>query len=525
MRFNKILFFLFFFFPVFLSAQWEIKWDSTAIQKKQAYLSTIKKNTVNKPNIILIVADDLGKYDLSIYGNLLIKTPHIDQLAIDGAICTNGYATAPICSPSRAGMLTGRYQQRFGYQFQPQQRYPRSRFEWWAFTKMNTSDLEPAPYQKYPSKNDVQKQGLPPSEITIAEILKASGYATAWIGKWHLGYHEPVLPGNFGFDYQYGCYEAFTLYANPAEKNIVNARIDEFTDKHIWNGGRKGACAIRRNGELTDEKEYLTYAFGREAKQFISNHTKDPFFLYLPITAPHTPYQAPKNIYDSLSFINDHNKRVYYSMIIALDKMVGDLVTHLKSEGLYQNTLIIFTSDNGAALYSRTVTNEPLVGGKFTFYEGGINVPLIFHYPGKIQPKTQLDQSIMLFDLYTTILDVVQIQPIPNRTIDGESLVPWLMDNRKDKIHENLFWYSEYNRAIQSGKWKLIVNTLDNTIELYNLDKQGVENKELSIDHPTLIKSYTLTLDEWLQQLPPPLWPRLVDYQLRVNGKLTKWGV
>ena len=505
---------------------WPIQWDSVAIRQKQTYLQSIKKNTAGKPNIILIVADDLGKYDLSVYGNLLIQTPHIDQLAREGAICTDGYASAPICSPSRAGMLTGRYQQRFGYQLQPQQRYPHSRFEWWSFKNLiRTNDLEPAPFTTYPSASEIPKQGLPPTEITIAEMLQHAGYATAWIGKWHLGYNEPLLPANFGFDEQYGCYEAFTLFADPTDKHIVNARINEFTDKHIWKKGRTGACAIRKNGTIVDEKEYLTYAFGREAQAFISAHKHGPFFLYMPVTAPHTPYQAPKDIYDSLSFIPEHNKRVYYSMIIALDKMIGDVMAHLEKENLLDNTFIIFTSDNGAPLYSKTVTNAPLTGGKFTFYEGGINVPLLFYYRNIIKPKTVVTEPVMLFDLYATIAEVAHIEVPGDRVIDGKSLLPWLTGNTNTEVHPGLYWYSEYNMAIRRGNWKLILNTWDKTVELYELTGQKTENNEVSTQHSSTVLSLQQELEAWIAQMPPQLWPRLVDYELSINGKKTRWGI
>jgi arylsulfatase A-like enzyme len=524
--------YLFVFYVLSVSIQmyaqspWQIHWDSTAIQQKHTYLNTVKKNNPQPPNIILIVADDLGKFDLSVYGNLIIQTPHIDQLAKDGAIFTDGYATAPICSPSRAGMLTGRYQQRFGYQMQPQQRYPLSKFEWWWFKNMmNTSDIEPAPFQVYPPKTEIPKQGLPPGEITIAEMLQATGYATAWIGKWHLGYHEPLLPENFGFETRYGCYEAFTLYGNPTDKNIVNARIREFTDKHIWKKGRTGASAIRKNGTLVDEKEYLTYAFCREAKTFISQHKNQPFFLYMPVTAPHTPYQAPRDVYDSLSFIPAHNQRVYYSMVIALDKMVGELMAHLKKENILENTLVIFTSDNGAALYSRTITNEPMTGGKFTFYEGGINVPLIVYHKNKILPATVIQQPVMLFDIFTTIADAAGI-PLPTeRTLDGKSWLPLLYRKDAGVLHENLYWYSSYNMAMRKGNWKIICNARNKSIELYELAGVKKEDHEISKENPNIVGTMQQELEAWVKQMPPMLWPGLVDYQLYINGKKTEWGV
>lgn len=527
MSFLKFIF-LFFISCISLHAQvnWPITWDSAAIQQKKKYLNSIEKNTTHKPNIILIIADDLGKYDLSVYGNLIIQTPHIDELAKQGAIFTNGYASAPICSPSRAGMLTGRYQQRFGYQMQPQQRYPKSKFEWWAFKNlMNTNDIEPAPFQTYPSKSEIPKQGLPPTEITISEMLQQAGYATAWIGKWHLGYADPLLPGNFGFEEQYGCYEAFTLFADPKDKKIVNARINEFTDKHIWKKGRTGACAIRKNGTIIDEKEYITYAFGREAESFISKNKTRPFFLYMPVTAPHTPYQAPKDIYDSLSFIPDHNKRVYYSMIVALDKMVGHLIAHLKKENLLENTVIIFTSDNGAPLYSRTVTNEPMAGGKFTFYEGGLNVPLIMYQKNKIEAATVINEPVMLFDLYATIADAAGIKVTNDRPIDGVSLYPWLIGEKKESVHEQLYWYSGYNMAMRKGNWKLILNAQDKTIELYELTGVKKENSEVSQQNMSTAESLKKELESWVSKMPPMMWPGLVDYTLTVNGKKTKWGV
>lgn len=525
LRILSISFFLLSFVNSF-SQTWEINWDSNAIKQKKEYLASIQPSGKNKPNIILIVADDLGKHDLSVYGNLIIKTPHLDALAKGGAIFSDAYASAPICSPSRAAMLTGRYQQRFGYQLQPLQRYPRSKFEWWAFKNIiNTSDLEPAPYQKYPSKNDIKKQGLPPSEITISEMLKQSGYATAWIGKWHLGYHEPLLPGNFGFDYQYGCYEAYTLYDDPKDKSTVNARINEFTDKHIWKGGRKGACAIRKNGTLVNETEYITYAFGREAKEFISKNKNNPFFLYLPVTAPHTPYQAPKEIYDSLSFITEHNKRVYYSMIIALDNMVGDLISFIKNENLLENTVIIFTSDNGAPLYSKTITNSPHSGGKFTFYEGGINVPMIVHHEGKIKPLTTINQPVMLFDLFTTIAALAGIKLSDQVPIDGASLVPALYMEDTKILHPKLFWYSDYNMAMRKGDWKIILNTADNTLELYHIINDRSELYDLSKVNEYHANTLSKELLNIIPKLPPKLWPRLVDYNIIINGKKTRWAI
>lgn len=500
--------------------------DAEKQSGKNSFLDQTRPGKPGKrPNIILIVADDLGKFDLSVYGNTLIQTTHIDRLAKEGALFTDGYATASVCSPSRAGLMTGRYQQRFGYHLQPHPRYPRNKAEWWLFKNLvNTSDLEPADFGVYPKKN-TPNMGLPQSEIALSELLKKHGYATAWIGKWHLGYEEPMLPKNFGFDYRYGFYEAYSLFADPKDPNIVNARINEFTDKHIWNGARKGACAIRENEVEVNEKEYITYAFFRKAKAFIAQHKEEPFFLYLPVSAPHTPYQAPKEIYDKLGHISNHNKRVYYAMVLALDQAIGDLMSYLQNEGLDKKTLLIFTSDNGAALYSRTVDNKPLAGGKMTFFEGGINVPFMMYQKGLIPPGTVVQQPVNQCDIFATVAGAANIPLPPDRAYDGVSLLPWLLASRTDAPHEALYWMADYNLAIRAGNLKLIVNTLDKTVDLYNLQTDRGEVTDISASHAAETARLKTLLDSWAASMPALYWPRIMDYRIHINGKLYRWAV
>lgn len=494
--------------------------DSVLIADKKAYFNESPEKLTGK-NIILIVADDLGKFDLSVYGNPYIKTPHIDQLANEGMLFNTGYATASVCSPSRAGFMTGRYQQRFGYHLQPHPRYPKNKFELWAFKNLiNTSYLKPENYALYPEKNE--KLGLPSSEIVISELLNYNGYQTAWIGKWHLGYEEPLLPKNFGFDYRYGCYEAYTLFADPKDKTIVNAPIKEFTDKVIWKGGRKDACAIFENEIEIDEKEYITYAFFNRAKEFITNSDK-PFFIYLPITAPHTPYQAPKSIYDSLTHIKEHNKRVYYSMIVALDNAIGDLINHLKATGQLENTMIIFTSDNGAALYSETVDNKPLNGGKMTLFEGGINVPLIIYDKSLIQNHKKISAPVSLLDIFPTIAEATGIDLPKNREYDGISLLKYNSDEAILQKRNELYWYSDYNAAIRVGDHKLIVDTLNNSIDLYNLKTDPGEVNSYS--EKNKMEEMIQKLDNWKAKMPGVYWPRIMNYEIQINGKIYRWAI
>jgi arylsulfatase A-like enzyme len=485
-----------------------------------------KNERGKKPNIVYIVADDLGKHDLSVYGNHLIHTPNIDNLAREGVMCTDGYATASVCSPSRAGMLTGRYQQRFGYHLQPHQRYAKNKFQWWWFRNLiNTSYMTPTDYVLPPRKEHVTQFGLPQSEIALSELFKAAGYATAWIGKWHLGYHEGFLPKDFGFDYRYGCLEAYTLFADPKDKAIVNARIKEFTDKVIWKGARDGHCAIYENDVLVDEKEYLTYAFARRAIKFIDAHKEEPFFLYLPVTAPHTPYQAPKVIYDTLGHIPQHSTRVYYAMVVALDEMVGQLVNHLEQLNLLENTLIVFTSDNGAALYSETVTNYPLSGGKMTLFEGGINVPLILYKKNDFPQQKVLTHGVNLLDVFATIVDLAGISLPDDRPYDGESLLRWIYASPEDAPHDYLYWLSDYNMAIRNERFKLLINKRDKTILLYDLIEDRSELKDVKAEQAELVRALQQALEVWMAEMPPLYWPRIMDYAVEINGVRHSWAV
>lgn len=500
-----------------------VPFDTILYTGKQQFLSTTPGSETSRINVILIVADDLGKHDLSVYGNPYIKTPHIDQLANAGVRFNTGYATAAVCSPSRAGFLTGRYQQRFGYHLQPHPRYPKNKLELWAFKHLiNTSYLVPEEYGVYPKKQET-RMGLPSSEIAISELLQHNGYRTAWIGKWHLGYQEPLLPVNFGFDYRYGCYEAYTLFADPKDPEIVNAPIKEFTDKVIWKGGRKDACAIRENEIEIEEKEYITDAFFNRAKQFIGSDKTTPFFVYLPITAPHTPYQAPKAIYDQLSHIPEHNKRVYYAMIVALDNAVGELIDFLKTTGQYDNTLIIFTSDNGAALYSETVDNKPLNGGKMTLFEGGINVPFILHCPSLFPTPDVVQESVSLLDIFPTITAAAGLQLPDDRTYDGISLIGSGADNIISQQKRELYWYSDYNSAIRIGNAKLLVNTLDNTVDYFDVQNDPGELNPFS-EHPG-IHFLHQKLEQWKGTMPHLYWPRIMNYEIKINGKTYRWAV
>ncbi len=493
----------------------EITFDKEKIEAKHAYLNALRPDTASKPNIIIIMADDLGKTDISLYGNPPIQTPNMDSIGIKGMTFTEGYITSPICAPSRAGMLTGRYQQRFGFEYQPHDRYPKNRIEMFVYRHfIATGDWLVAEQVEFPRFEDVVKNGMPPSEVMLAEVLQKAGYRTGIAGKWHLGSGEHCIPINRGFDYQYGFYEAYSLYlADTSSKDIVNQRHSDFSDPFIWGKGRSGNCAIRRNDEVIDEKFYLTDRIAEEANQFIDKHKDAPFFLYVPFLAPHTPFQATKAYYDKLGHIEDRNKRVYNAMIWQLDDAVGSIIGHLEKNGLLQNTIIFFLSDNGGATYTQATDNAPLKGGKFTNFEGGLNVPFMVRWDGHVAQGSTYSQPVVSMDIYATALQLAGIEPMPERRIDGVSLLPVLTDSFSAPVHDMLCWRSGYNRAIRLGNWKLITDGLSGNHALYNVAEDKEEKNNLYEIQSDKVEELKRRHAQWESEMMDPAWPRVMDYR------------
>lgn len=323
---------------------------------------SVQADSTKPPNIILILADDLSKYDISLYGHPIVSTPHIDKLAHQGVLFEQGYVSASICAPSRAGLITGRYQNRFGFENQSQERYLVNRLQYYGMDLF--IDSYPWKINKMtavPNESARLRQGLPPTEISIAEALKARGYETALIGKWHLGSSQEQSPCAFGFDYQYGFYGSHSLFVPEKTEGYVDQKNDaDWTDQYIWKGQRDGVHAVRRNCEIIQENRYFTEAVAQEAKQFM-NGAEKPFFLYLPFSAPHTPLQAAQADVDIYAEVDDPIKRIYYAMITALDRAVGDILAELDRQGKTENTIIFFLSDNGGATYTHTTDNLSLI--------------------------------------------------------------------------------------------------------------------------------------------------------------------
>ena len=511
-----------FLFRSFSTDRYKIFFDQRLIKGKAEYLATQVKdlNYYKRPNIILILADDLGATDLSLYGNKNVNTPNIDGIGKNGVMFTEGYISSPVCSPSRAGLITGRYQQRFGHEFQPQQRYLKNMAEYYGFKMLpKFKPLSPIKELEVPSTADRLRQGLPPSEITLAELLKKYGYKTACIGKWHLGAADFALPTKRGFDYQYGFYEAFTLYAPKTDSTIENKPIKrDFMDHHEWETaeGRKGNCAILRNCcERQEDNKYLTTSLTDEAINFIDRSKDDPFFLYLPYNAPHAPLQVPKCYYKQFANIKDPVKRIYAAMIKCLDDQVGRVLKHIDSLGLDDNTIIVFLSDNGGASYNGTTDNAPYRGGKLTNFEGGIKVPFMMEWKGKVKAGTKYTSPVISLDIFSTVAAAIGIELPTDRKYDGVNLLPYVNGEKTQAPHDALYWRSDFNKAIRKGDWKLIVNEYDNTNQLYNLKTDSVEANNLYATKREVANDLLQSLDDWEKEMIKPLWPRVVNYVYR----------
>lgn len=506
--------------------KWNIKWDKSKLEAKKKFLDQQLPVYSKKrlPNILVIVVDDLGKFEISAYGSKTMKTPHIDQLAKEGVLFTDCYVTSPVCAPSRAGIMSGRYPERYGFETQPIEFYPNN-LAMYAMIRylVNTGDFVMDSKPKFPPEWQIQKQGLPPAELSMAEVLKMRNYHTGCIGKWHLGFSKELIPNNRGFDYQYGFYGAFSLYSKKRNSpNMVNYIQSSFASKHQWKVGRKGTSAIRKNDKVIKEERYLTNAIAEEGIAYMARHndSKDPFFLYLAFNAPHVPFQAPRVYYELHKDEKNKNKRVYYAMITALDDAIGRVMEKLKAMGLEENTLIYFISDNGGASYTGATDNHPYKGGKLTMFEGGVNVPFIMKWKDHIPAGMVYNKPVSSMDIFMTNAQVSEC-PLPgDRKFDGVDLLPYLSGEKTGWPHDVFYWKADHIQAMRTKDWKFLMSTRDNWVELYNIKEDKYEKYDLYDIQSDTLKQMLLKYDEWKRQLSPPLWPRLMDHKFIINGKV-----
>ncbi|MHC4478746.1 MAG: sulfatase [Planctomycetota bacterium] len=405
------------------------------------------QNGNHGPNIVIIVSDDQGYADSSCYDHPKeVSTPNIDRLAAEGVRLTNGYASAYVCAPTRAGLLTGRYQQRFGFYTAPDSR-----------------------------------TGMPLSEITVADLLKKRGYATAVIGKWHLGIEPEYHPLRRGFDEFYG-------FLGHGGHDYFNLEItDEYT-------------SIYRNDKPINDTGYLTNNLAREAVSFIERNKKRPFFLYLPFNAVHWPLQALlKHI--ELFNTGDQNRDIYLAMLVCMDEAIGRVLDALKRTGADDNTLIIFFSDNGGAR-KNLANNGVLRDYKHSVYEGGIRVPFIVRWPDKLPKGTVCAEPIISLDVMPTICAAVGVELPEGCVYDGKDMLPALRGKTKGPLHKALFWYDGTDQwAVRAGKWKLL--SRKGSLELYDLQTDISEKNNLMEQNPEVVKRLQQTFTAWKNQMAP----------------------
>jgi len=400
----------------------EVTWATPPASEPVALARTGRQ----PPNVILIVADDLGFNDITLNGGGLAKgsvpTPHINSLAQQGANFETSYSGNATCAPSRAAIMTGRYPTRFGFEFTPT---PKEFMKVIGHYK-GPNQLYDAIYHAEREKDLIpyETMGLPRTEITLAKLLKGQGYRTLHVGKWHLGDAPEFRSHVHGFDEALSFPHASSLYLTENDPNVVNSQQSfDIIDRFQWAAGSFG---IRFNGgELFKPKRYVTDYLTDEAEKAIEANRNKPFFLYLAYTAPHTPLQATKDDYEALAHIEDHTLRVYAAMVRNLDRNIGRVLKSLKDKGLDDNTIVIFTSDNGGAHYvGLDGLNSPYRGWKATFFEGGIRVPLFMRWPAVIPQGVKPQLPVNHVDIFTTVAAAAGAKLPADRVMDGINLLP-----------------------------------------------------------------------------------------------------
>lgn len=483
----------------------EIAWSSGADSQQSA-----PEN--RPPNIILILADDLGWNDLSMNGgtNATVATPNIDAIAAEGVTFTQGYAANGTCAPSRAALMSGRYGTRFGFEFTPT---PPGMFTALGLmTSATERPLSPGPIANDEANDiDFADMGMPSSEITLAELLKSQGYHTAHIGKWHLGQSNGMAAHKQGFDES--LLMASGLYGRIDDENVVQARQDfDPIDRFLWSAMRFAASF--NGGPAFEPPDYLTDYYTDEAVKVIDANKDRPFFLYLAHWAPHTPLQASREDYEALDHIELHRERVYGAMIRALDRGVGQVMAALKANGLDENTLVLFTSDNGGAGYiGLPDVNDPYRGWKITLFEGGIRVPFLARWPGELPGGVTYGAPVHHFDMYATAAAAAGATLPGDRVMDGVDLRPYLAGETSEPVedtpHDYLFFRSGAAQAVRDDQWKLVVSAPPGGPRkewLFNLQADPSEQIDKIDDEPEIAKRMKAALMAHNADQAPPSW-------------------
>jgi arylsulfatase A-like enzyme len=419
------------------------------------------------PNVVIFYADDMGIGDVGAYYSKDIKTPNIDALARSGVRFTNYYSAAPICSPSRAALLTGRYPARAG-------------------VPTNVSSVPGAP-------------GMPTEQLTIAEVARTQGYATGIVGKWHLGFSHETQPNAQGFDFFFGHHAGC---------------IDYFSHTFYWNQRAPNHHDLYRNREeVFEQGQYFTHLIAREAKGFIDSHKHEPFLLYVPFNAPHYPMHAPKEYLDAYSHL-PKQRQLYAAMVAAMDEAIGRIMDRLGEHKLVEETLVFFMSDNGISVEVRANggggSSGPFRDHKFSVFEGGIRMPGIVSWPGAIEGGQTRDQLVIACDILPTVAEIIGAKLPEGHKIDGVSWVKLLTEDAEAPGHDALYWAWNKQKAVRQGKWKLTHNAMitmgmshrtrptasDQTF-LADIETDPGETVNLAGRHPQIVEKLLKQHDAW----------------------------
>lgn len=415
----------------------------------------------HQPNVILIVADDLGYADLNVMGNKNIKTPNIDAIVSGGASFTNGYVTAPICGPSRVGILTGRYQDRIGFSTNHGPKIP-------------------------------ENYGLPKDNVLLPSVLRQNGYKTGMVGKWHLGFKDFQIPTALGFDYFYGFLHGY----------------------HSYKPGSIEPGPLYENDKETSSDLHLTEKFTDKSIEFIKSNQENPFFLYLPYNAVHGPYEPKAESVKQFQHIKNPQRRKVLALISELDAGVGKITKTVESLGLSKNTVIIFLSDNGGVAGSNSPGNGNLRSGKGTLFEGGIRVPFFVKWTGKIPAGKVVNAPVISLDIFPTILKLADTKT--SISLEGKDFTNEVLgaSSKSDETTRTFFWKYIANfdqKAVRKGSWKLIQNSPDKPAELYNLSEDIGEHTNVADKNPAVVKDLLGDWEYWNSRNKNPLWldPRI----------------
>lgn len=429
------------------------------------------RTAADKPNVIIILTDDQGYADVGFNGSTEIPTPGIDRIAKNGVVFTSGYVSYAVCGPSRAGLLTGRYQDKFGFAKNP---------------LMAPKD---------------SLMGLPLSEETLGAAMKKAGYATVAFGKWHMGVHPTLRPNKRGFDEFYGFLsgghryfpEDFTLQDIEQSKS----QYDAYNTK------------LLRNTERVEETEYLTDALSREAVDFVQRHQKEPFFMYLAYNAPHAPMEATEKYLNRFLHIKDIKRRTYAAMVSAVDDGVGTLLDKLEELELDDNTLVFFLSDNGGPTAHNAADNAPLRGFKGDFFEGGVRVPFAVQWKGVIPEGIRYDNPVISLDIFSTAVALAKVTP--KNELDGVNLIPYLTGENNGIPHQELYWrnYDTQKFAIRTINSKQILKK-DETY-LFDIQKDIAEKINLAATQAERVKALENMIKTWEKSLMDPIFMGLSE--------------